>query len=231
MPYRYKRKVPLKRYQNRKRVVRKPYKRLNNVIKRQALKQMETKERLQTIYTAGLTHGTLYTTYLTFLSQGTSGQTRIADKVFYCGFNIKLQIISSSPYSSLWRFYIIKHRDTQSLADASSFSPSGVSPNLFFRNGDLYPTAMVNTDNINVLLTKTVKIGPRYNGEVAYTKEVFLNKKIMRHFSFRPGSAVDGEHYNYYFLMIPWNNDAAASVGTTTVGNVRATIEQVYKDA
>lgn len=199
------------------------------LIKRQVLKQEETKESFSNIINASLVHNTLFTTRLNNITQGTANNQRIGDRVFYCGFNIKLTVVTEEP-SILLRYYVIKHRDTFMGVDATTFG-SGVQNYMMFRNSDMSPNSWVNTDNVNVIASGRCELNARYVGQ-NMVKHCRLNVKLMKPFQFRTGSVTEGEYFNYYLVVLPWNNRSVPLPNEQSfVANVAAQVEQIYKDA
>lgn len=198
-------------------------------VKRQVLKQEETKQYTRFLSSPNLTHSTIYTTRLNNLEQGVAGYQRLGDKVFYCGINLKFNV-QAALANTLWRFYVVRHRDTFSGVNDTTFG-SGITSSLMFRNGDTGPTAYVNSGQVNVVCAKTFKIDAKFTGEANITREFIMNCRMMQNFTYRTGSQ-EGEFNNYYLVILPWSNVAGSqTTGTTVCGNLQVNLQQVFKDA
>jgi len=203
---------------------------LKALVRRQALKTEETKK-----VTTGLTggsnwvHNTLYSVKLNNIPQGTDIGARQGDRVFYCGMNIKLQYATASAVPNQYlRLYVIRARDTSVGTSASAWGTT-IGSSLMFRNNDTAPTAFVNTDQVTLLATKTCKLDAQYSGDIQ-VRECKINVKIMKPFQFRTGTQ-EGEHYNYYLVVLPYSTSGTPVTGTTVVGSTVTNIQQIFKDA
>ena len=162
------------------------------------------------------------------LLQGSLASNRVGDKVFYCGLNLKGQL-TTTVSNSIWRFFIIKHRDSYS--NTVGQWSSGIGASLMFRNGDTNPWSYVNSDDVQVLCAKTIKVDQKFAGETPIVREFRMNCRIMKNFQFRTGTSSEGEFYNYYAVMLPWSQVGSPTTGTTPVGNLMMSAEQIFKDA
>lgn len=221
---------------------RRPYQRraLGTFVRRQVLKQEETKEKIVRVG-GTMKHGTIANLKLNDIAQGTANNERIGDSVFYCGFNLKFTVVPSVS-NSHWRFYVIKHRESSPTTNALSFDSASppIGASLLFRNSSVETDSYINTDNVSILCSKVLKIDPRYTGEVNVTRNFKLNCRIMKRFQFRSGKDVsgtwtpsqEGEFGNYYLVVVPFSNTSGAQVvGSSEVGNIAVSVEQIYKDA
>lgn len=200
---------------------------LNGIVKRNALKQEETKKLVTNVNAVTLTHGTLLTLPLTSIPQGVTSSTRTGDKVFYCGLNIKAMITPVSG-NTQYRFYVVKHRDSYSSLTNQAFG-SGLGSSLMFRNNDVSPNGIINSDSVSVVSSWNCSLNQKFSGESLF-KQCSKNIKLMKQFQFRPGTQ-EGEYYNYYLVVLPWVPVGSPVTGTTTVGYMTTTVEQIYKDA
>lgn len=203
---------------------------LKALVRRQALKTEETKK-----VTTGLTggsnwvHNTMYSVKLNNIPQGTDIGSRQGDRVYYCGFNIKMQYAANSAVPNQYvRIYVIRTRDTTVGASASAWG-STIGSSLMFRNNDTAPTAFVNSDQVTLLASKTCKLDAQYSGDVQ-VRECRINVKLMKPFQFRTGTQ-EGEHYNYYLIVLPYATSGTPVTGTTVVGSTVTNIQQIFKDA
>lgn len=203
---------------------------VKKAVKRQILKQEETKKLVTAPAVQSMAHNTLYTYQLNNILQGTGGASRIGDRVFYCGITAKIQLAQKSTVqNSLWRFYIIKHRDKYGSGVQGQWG-SGIGANLMFRNSDVSPWGLVNSDDVNVVCSKVLKVDQRFSGE-NLVRNFKLNCRIMNNFQYRTGD-VDGEFFNYYLVAIPYSNTAGQqTTGTSIVADIGMSVEQVFKDA
>lgn len=205
---------------------------LKQVIKRQALKQSETKEVVTRVVGSALKHNTMYNVKLNNIPQGTAQGQRIGDRVFYCGISLKFYLLPSLG-NTYWRFYIVRHRESNVSTDAIHFEGGNpvIGASLMFRNADTSPDALLNTDDVKIVCAKTLKVDQRFTGEANITRNFKLNCKIMSGFQYRTGSQ-EGEYYNYYLVVLPMSNVVGSqTTGTTSVGTCAVTVEQVFKDA
>lgn len=201
---------------------------LKTMMRRQALKQEETKK-----VTTGLSggsnwvHNSLYSVKINNIPQGTDIGQRTGDKVFYCGFNIKMQYstVSAVP-NQLLRLYVIRTRES---GGSSSGWGSTIGSSLMFRNNDTAPTAFVNTDQVTVLASKICKMDAQYSGDIQ-VRECKINVKLMKPFQFKTGTQ-DGEYFNYYLVVLPYSTTGSPVTGSTVVGNTVTNIQQIFKDA
>lgn len=200
---------------------------LAKYVKRQVVKQEETKELVTQTKTSGLTHCTLYTLQLNSIPQGTAGNQRIGDSVFYCGFNIKAHI-TASVSNSLWRIYVVKVRE--SYPSTVGTLTSGIGSSQMFRNGSVDPDSYINTDNVTILCSKTLKADQQFSGETI-VREMRMNCRMMKRFQFRTGQQSEGEYSNYYLVVLPFITTGSPAVGTTVAGGFNVSVEQVWKDA
>lgn len=202
--------------------------RVAKVAKRVALKQAETKEKLFKISTP-LMHGNIYTCNLLPMGQGTASGSRIADSIFLCGINFKFEV-NTTLQDTFWRFMVLKSRSTwlSSNVNNTTLSTGGFAPSDIFRGGDISPTGYLNSDNITLVASKTLRVKPSQSGETTMIREARANVKVMSKYQFKSDNIYDGQHVNYYLCVVPYNNlsQTAASVGSFTVN-----YEIVYKDA
>jgi len=197
------------------------------VVKRQALKSEETKKQVFSPTNLSAYHGTLYTTQLNNIPQGTNIGSRSGDAVYYCGINLKFQIYSPLP-NSLWRLFVVQHRD--SFPGVSGVWGTGIGASQLFRNSDISPWSMTNNDDVKILCKKTFKMDQQFSGETI-NRIGFMNCKLMKKFQFRSGQQTEGEYYNYYLVILPYSEGAAPVINGTLVGSIGLTVEQVFKDA
>lgn len=197
-------------------------------VKRQILKTEETKKLVTVIGSPALGHNTIYTAQLNNIPQGTSSTTRVGDSVFYCGVNVKAHL-TTNVTNSLWRIYIIRHRDSFGPSVLNTIG-SGIGSSLMFRNGDTSPWSYINSDDVTVVCSKTLKVDSKFSGELPY-REFRMNCRIMKKFQFRTGSTSEGEYNNYYMVILPYVTTGSPVTGTTTAGYLQMSVEQVYKDA
>lgn len=212
---------------------------LNALIKRQALKSEETKEMIRVVGSSTFNHSTVYNTKLNALDQGTSQQQRVGDKVFYCGINMKF-LVMPAVANSTWRIYVVKARQSSSTTNHTSFDGSSpaIGGSLMFRNGDTNPYSLLNTDDVTVLCSKTLKVDQKFSGETNISRIFKMNCKIMKNFQYQTGTTInsvwtpsqDGEYFNYYLVVVPFSHVAGATT-STNVGQLYVTVEQVFKDA
>lgn len=205
---------------------------VKRIVKREVMKSEETKKVVSNYTLSGGTHANLYTTQLSNLSQGNTGTTRVGDKVFYCGFIVKGFITpSTSITNSLWRLYIIQHRDSYTGVANAWNGSTAAGTSMLFRGGIVDPTAILNTDDVKVLCQRTINLSQKFSGEVQ-EKFFKMNCRIMKQYQFRTGASTDGEYYNYYLLALPYSTTPGFQVtGSTAVGNLTITAEQIFKDA
>lgn len=208
-----------------------PVRKIARLMKRQALKAEETKK-----VTTGLSgggswgHNTLYSVKLNNISQGTDIGSRVGDKVFYCGFNVRMQVAASASYpNTLFRAYIIRVRDTTTGTSSTAWGTTAITPSLMFRNADTAGTSFVNTDQVTILASKRVKIDARFSGETP-VREFKMNARIMRDFQFRTGTQ-EGEHFNYYLVCLPISTIGVPPTGTVVISAVVTNVQQIFKDA
>lgn len=213
---------------------RRPYQRraLATYVKRQVIKQEETKETVSRIMATGMTHQNVYNLKLNNIPQGTGGKERVGDSVFYCGFNLKFSVVPSLA-NTFWRIYVVRARQSSPTTTATAFD--GASPaigaSLLFRNSDTNPDSYLNTDDVNVICSKQLKIDQKFTGETGIVRYFRLNCKIMKKYQFQTGSQ-EGEYYNYYLIVVPNSNvSGQQTIGSSAVGAIGVQVEQVYKDA
>lgn len=209
---------------------------IQNIVKRQVIKGEETKERVTRVTGTNLTHYTVYNLRLNDIPQGTLSSQRVGDSVFYCGITMKFTLQPAQP-NTYWRFYVVKHRDTNATTDATHFEGGSpvVGSSLLFRNSDVSSDSYLNTDDVSVVCAKTLKIDPKYTGETNVVRNFRMNCKIMKNFQFRTSTAStptnEGQYYNYYLIVVPLSNTSGQQLPSSIVGTLNVSIEQVYKDA
>jgi len=203
--------------------------RVAKVAKRVALKQQETKEGIRRISSA-LLNGNIYTTNLLGMGIGTGVLSRKDDSIFLCGINLKYEVKSSNP-DTLWRFFVIKAKNTfpVSAVTSDTLSATGFTNQDMFRNGDTSPVGYLNSDKLTVLSSQTLRVKPSQANETLMVREARANIKIMKPFQYKSGDTYEGRDYNIYLVVVPYDN--AIGAGSTAVGTFTVSTEIVYKDA
>lgn len=210
-----------------------PISTVKRIARREALKTEETKQTVITYPRTSMYHATVYSSVLNFIETGANADQKTGDRVFYCGFNIRLLIHNVSTLNphppTWWRIMVVKLRDKYPTVTANAFNGStGVGASTLFRNSNVTPIGLINTDNCDVMCSRIVKFVPDYTGQVM-KNVIKMNCKLMKPFQFRTGSFSEGEYYNHYLVVIPHLDGGTA--GATFVGDVDTVVEQVFKDA
>lgn len=204
---------------------------VKRIARREALKTEETKQTVITYPRTSMYHATVYSSILNFIETGANADQKTGDRVFYCGYNIRLLIHAQDTNSvpTFWRILVVKLRDKYTTVTANAFNgATGVGASTLFRNSNVTPIGLINTDNCDVLCSRVVKFTPDYTGQ-KMKNVIKMNCKLMKPFQFRTGSFSEGEYYNHYLIVVPYLDGGTA--GSTFVGDVDTVVEQVFKDA
>lgn len=210
----------------------------NNVrglVKREALKQEETKKRVIALPSIGLTHDELYVSKLNWLANGTGGDQKTGDRVFYCGLNIKYEIRQSvagggKVLPTMYRILVIRSRVQYPTVTGDALLGAVVPTTDIYRGTGGMSLAYINSDKVTVLCSKVVQIKARADATETVYHQGRLNCKIMKQFQFRTAQQ-DGEYFNYYLVVHPHMHNLAVVSGSTVYSNIDVLTEQIFKDA
>lgn len=212
------------------------YRRPRSMVQRQILNMTETKytlnsvppEALALFHNKGTVNGASVITGLLRSNQGVTQYSRIGDKIFAKGLQIKLALYAGTNAQMRYRVMVCSgQRD-----DTTAVAPPG-----FWRNESLNRFMdTVNVDRYKIVYHKTIFVKPG-DMSVETTSNLLDNVKyhklyipLNRQIKYLPDGSVQVQYDqdNMFLVVIPWRN--TTDTDTITVANLEVVWKLYFKD-